>query len=751
MRRKLFNGAIVLTVLSLLAGCRGRTEAMLPLREPFSSVNPFIGTGGIGYGVGAQLPGALVPFGMVKLSPDTSIGGGHIVFDHNSGYYYHDTDIRGFSHTHFVGTGGGDDYGNIRVMPIVADGGIGDDRIVESGYRSGFRHETEEASPGYYAVTLDRHDIRAELTATEHAGCHRYTFPKTDWAYVLIDVSEANEDNTSKDSWVEVLPETREVIGWVDYQGGMPGRFKLYFSAKFQKSFDSSGVWSDGAIVGGTFTTAVRTGAFVRFKVAESEPVELAVGISYISVEQAQLNRDTEVSSLDFDGVRGKAEEAWREALGKIEVEGGTDEEAEIFYTAMYHLGMMPTLFSEVGGVYMGFDGKVHIAEGFRFYSDQSLWDTFRTYHPLMILLDPERQRDFVKSLIAMAEQIGYVPRWPAAQNESGSMIGTPADIVIAETYLKGIRGFDVEKAYQHLTQSAYSPYNRRKGFSDYVSLGYVPGDVSNTVEPAHEDWALANLAHELGKDEDEAIFRARSLNYKNLWDPSVRYLRARESDGSWVAPFNPADWSEPYCEGDAIQWTWYAPQDPQGLIELFGGAGPFLERLEEFFGKSTLVGNESAEISNFDPDTFYWHGNEPDIHAAYLFNEAGRPDRTQYWARKIMEKKYTTGPEGIAGNDDGGTLSAWYIFSALGFYPIAGGDRYWVGSPIFRRAVVHMEGGDLVVRIHGVSPGVRYIRSVTLNGKPLTQPWFYHSEIARGGSLDFVMSDQPSSWGTGR
>jgi len=751
MHIKLLSGAIVLTVLSCLAGCRERVETKLPLRDPFSKVNPFIGTGGIGFGVGAELPGALVPFGMVKLSPDTSIGEGHALFDHCSGYYFLDEDIRGFSHTHFVGTGGGDDYGNIRVMPIVADGGITDDRIIESGYRSGFRHETEEASPGYYSVTLDRHNIHAEHTATEHTGYHRYTFPKTDWAYVLIDVSDANENNTSLGSYVEILPGSREVIGWVDYQGGMPGRFKLYFSAKFQKAFDFSGVWSDGAIVGGTFTTAINTGAYIGFKVTESDPVELSVGISYISVEQAQINRKTEVSSLDFEGVRQKAEEAWRDALGVIEVEDGTDDEAEIFYTAVYHLGMMPTLFSEVEDKYMGFDGKVHTADGFRFYSDQSLWDTYRTFHPLMILLYPGRQRDFVESLIKMGEQSGYIPRWPAALNESGSMIGTPADIVIAETYLKGIRGFDAEEAYQYLTQSAYSPYNRRRDFANYVSLGYVPGDVSNTVEGAHEDWALANLAHELGKEGDEAIFRARSLNYKNLWDPSVRYLHARNSDGSWVADFNPYVWSEPYVEGDAIQWTFYAPQDPQGLIGLFGGPEPFMERLEELFNKSKLVSNESAESSNFGPDIYYWHGNEPCIHAAYLFNEAGRPDRAQYWVRKIMEKKYTTGPEGVPGNDDGGTLSAWYIFSALGFYPIAGGDRYWVGSPIFRRAVVHMEGGDLVVTAQNASPGARYVRSMSLNGKTLTQPWFYHSDIKQGGRLDFVMSDQPSSWGSGR
>jgi len=740
---------LTLVISALVLWCSGCRERSIsypssPLRQPFESVNPFIGTGGIGYGVGMQIPGALVPFGMVKLSPDTSTNGTHIGFYHTAGYYYSDTDIRGFSHNHFVGTGGSGDYGNIRVMPIIADGGISDDRIVESGYRSLFRKETEEASPGYYAVTLERHNIRAELTATEHTGYHRYTFPKTDWAYVLIDVSEANEDNKSLGSWVEVIPGNKEVIGWVDYQGGMAGRFKLYFSAHFQRSFDSSGVWSDGAIAGGEFSaTAIKTGAYIGFKVEENDPVELAVGISYISIEQAQINRDTEVSSLDFDGVKQKAEEAWKEALEVIEIEGGTDEEAEIFYTAVYHLMMMPTLFSEVGGGYIGLDKLEHQAEGFRFYSDMSLWDTYRTYHPLIILLYPDRQMEFVESLIKMAEQIGYVPRWPAAQRESGSMIGTPADIVIAETYLKGIRGFDVEKAYQYLTQSAYSPYNRRKGFSDYISKGYVPGDVSNTVEPAHEDWALANLAHELGKDEDEAIFRARSLNYKNLWDPSVQYLRGRNNDGSWVTPFVPDVWAAPYCEGDAIQWTWYAPQDPEGLIELFGGAGPFMERLEEFFAKSSLVVPEKGGF-NVMPDPYYWHGNEPDIHAAYLFNEAGRPDRAQYWVRKIMEKKYTTGPEGIPGNDDGGTMSAWYIFSALGFYPIAGGDRYWVGSPIFRRAVVHMEGGDLVVTADGASPGAKYVRSVSLNGKPLAKPWFYHSDIANGGTLSFKMGSSP-------
>ncbi|UCD85989.1 MAG: GH92 family glycosyl hydrolase, partial [Deltaproteobacteria bacterium] len=738
-KKKIFPVLFVL-ILSLAAflvcGDNGEQTDIVPLID---YVNPFIGTGGVGYGVGSTFPGPTLPFGMVKLSPDTTDQGNRPDFAHCGGYWYRDPEIRGFTHTHFSGTGAAD-YGNILLMPTL---GIGDQKTLEEGYRSTYRHDTEAASPGYYAVTLDNYSIRVELTATEHAGYHRYTFPESDEAYVLIDVGASIVEGASQGTYVEITPQESEVTGWVDYVGGLSGRsggFRLYFSARFRKPFSSYGVWSDGTIYPGeNIRENKNVGAYVGYAVQDNEPIEVKVGISYISIEQARLNLKSEITDWDFEGIRQKAEDAWREALSSIEVRGGDEDERMVFATAMYHSLIMPTLFTEVNGQYLGFDRNVHSAEGFRYYSDLSLWDTFRTLHPLLVLIEPERQRDMVISLVKMKEQGGWIPKWPAALGYTNCMIGTSADIMIADTYLKGIQDFDVEKAYAGMRETAMaptppvSPYEGRGGISLYVDLGYLPSDqvgdaTSKTLEFAYDDWAISQLARALGKEEDHELFKQRSMNYRNLWDPITKYIRGKNSDGLWVEPFDPEEFYPYYTEGNAWHWSWYAPHDPEGLINLFGSKDAFVDRLDTFFALSSLVIPEEGVPENIVPDPYYWHGNEPDIHAAYLFNHAGRPDKTQEWVRKVMEEKYGTGPDGLAGNDDCGTLSAWYIFSALGFYPVAGGEMYLIGSPIFKRATIHLGTEEFTIIADNASKENKYVNEAMLNDIPLTEPWFRHS-----------------------
>ncbi len=477
--------ALFLPILSLAGflACGDKNGERTDIVPLINYVNPFIGTGGLGYGVGSTFPGPAVPFGMVKLSPDTSNQGSRPGFAHCGGYWYQDPEIRGFTHTHFSGTGA-PDYGNILLMPTL---GIGAQKILEEGYRSPYSHDTEVASPGYYAVTLNNYSIRAELTATEHAGYHRYTFPESDEAYILIDVSASIVENASQRAYVKITPQESEVVGWVDYMGGLSARsggFRLYFSARFSRPFSSSGVWSDGTIYPEeNIKESKNVGAYAGYVVQDNEPIEVKVGISYISIEQARLNLEGEIPDWDFEGIRQRAEDAWREALGSIEVCGGDEDERMIFATAMYHSMMMPTLFTEVNGQYRGFDDYVHSAEGFRYYSDFSLWDTFRTLHPLLVLIEPERQRDMVISLLKMKEQGGWIPKWPVALGYSNCMIGTSADIMIADTYLKGIQDFDVEKAYAGMRETAMaptppgSPYGGRGGISYYIDLGYLPSD----------------------------------------------------------------------------------------------------------------------------------------------------------------------------------------------------------------------------------------------------------------------------------
>ena len=722
-------------------------------------VNPFIGTGGITYLCGNDFPGATVPFGMVRLSPDTVSTSGRKA-SNMSGYYYGDERILGFSHTRLSGTGAVDG-GNFLVVPNVAPVS-GQVSRRESGLR--FSHDKEVAFPGYYAVELSEPKIVAELTATQRVGVHRYTFPAGQTPRIQIHVTSALGKGRSREGEVRVLPDAREVEGAVRTFGTFSGRHgggKVYFVARSNSPFKDFGTWKAE-----TFSPQQAVGAGddvgvdLTFDKSESQTaVELKLAISHVSIKNARANLDAEAGADHFDQLLAKAKQDWETKLARVRIEGGTQEQQTILYTALYHSFAMPTVFNDVNGEYLGFDATVHQAVGFTYYTDMSLWDTFRTTHPLFAMILPRAQRDMVVSLVEMARQGGYLPRWPSGSGYTNSMFGTPADIVIADSYLKGIRDFDVEAAYQAMKRTALgptpqdAPFTGRKGIEEYLKYHYCPADlmkqaVSRNLEYCYADHAIARLAEALGHHEDARLFDQHAQYYRNLWNPETQYFQPRDSQGKFVAAFRPlmltyvdptGQFTDDYVEGSALQWRWAVSFDAAGLISLFKSREYFVQELEEFFAKSVpAVGAR--------PNAYYWHGNQPDIYAAYLFNAAGRPDLTQKWVRWILDTKYGPRENGLDGNDDGGTLSAWYVLSSLGLYPTAGSDRYELGSPLWKRAEIMVGEQPLVVIADNYAPNHLYVRKVWLNDKIIDRTWLKHGEIEHGGVLRFEMGPAPPS-----
>ena len=751
--------SVVLTLGLVVAAAGTACAAELAQPEPGElgrHVNPFIGTGGVVYLSGFVSPAASVPLGMVRLGPDTQDAGGKRA-NNSSGYYYGDPRIHGFSHTRLSGTGAVDG-GHFLVVP--ANGSL-KMKSRRSGLNAALDHEQEKAFPGYYAIGLPKQKINVELTATRRVGVHRYAFAGDD-PHVRIHVTNALGKGRAAEGEVRVLPDTQEVEGTARTFGSFSGRYgglKAYFVARFSRPVASFATWSGDELTSGrSEATGNDVGVDLAFA-PEDKPVEVRLGMSYVSIENARENLDAEAAGKSFEEIVEAAKKEWEEVLSRVRVEGGTESERTIFYTAMYHSFIMPTSFNDVDGDYLGFDKQIHKAEGFTYYTDMSLWDTFRTTHPLYTIIAPDEQRDMVVSLVEMAKQGGYLPRWPSGGGYTNSMLGTPADCVIAETYLKGITDFDVETAYEAMRRTALAPtpqgapFSGREGVDSYLKLGYCAADqmeeaVGRTLEFCWSDYAIAQLAAALGKKEDAALFDEHARFYKNLWNPETQYFHPRNADGSFTTAFDPllltyldfsGQYTNDYVEGSALQWRWCVPHDPEGLVELFGSREHFVEELEKFFANSVpAVGK--------NPNAYYWHGNQPDLHAAYLFNAAGRPDLTQKWVRWILAKKYGDGPDGLDGNDDGGTLSAWYVLSSLGIYPVAGTDRYDLGSPLWPRAEVKIGDETLTVVADNAGPENVYVRRVTLNGQELSRTWIKHAEIAPGGELRFEMSAEPAA-----
>ena len=725
-------------------------------------VDPFIGTGGLPWVSGMLFPGATTPFGLVRLSPDTNFPAGINIFTcGTAGYYYGHNYLWGFSHTRLSGTGA-TDMGHFRVTPALGNAQASK-RLTNPLV---FTHEQEAATAGYYAVNLPGIDCLAELTATNHAGVHRYTFGSSKDAHLFIDATSFLSDGRATEGKVNINPEAMEVTGEGRVFTSFTGRYgglKGYFVARFDTPFQSYATWSDGVSSEGSTASAGSgedAGADINFGNIKNQPVELKIGISFVSLENARQNLDAEAGQLNFEEVRDATRNTWEASLAKIKIETPDPEIKTIFYTALYHSMIMPTDFTDVNGQYLGFKGQVGTAEGFTYRTDMSIWDTYRTEHPLLNLIAPDIQRDCLKSLVRMARIDGTLPRWPSGGGESGSMFGTPANMVIAESYLKGIRDFEVEEAYGYMKNTSLQTQAEGtrlqsdiQAFKDY---GYVPADnqkisVSKTLELAWADGSTALLAGALGKTQDAAFFTDKSMGYKNVFNPATQYFQGRYIDGTWATPLLPnftsyydeilpVKVSGAYCEGSARQWRWSAVHDTGGLINLFKSREYFVKELNIF------MKDASKTRAALNPGGGYWQGNQHDIHALYLFDDAGRPELTQKWARWVLAERHSTDVNGLDGNDDGGTLSAWYVLSAVGLYPAAGTDRYWIGSPNVDKAEINLgTGKTLTVIAENQSADNIYVQKVMLNGVKLTVPSITHAQIVDGGTMVFTMGKSPA------
>ncbi|HEY5849141.1 MAG TPA: GH92 family glycosyl hydrolase [Lysobacter sp.] len=747
------------------------TKADAAAARAWASVDPFIGTGGEGH----TFPGAVVPFGMVQLSPDTQIKSRKEGYGWAAGYRYDDSTITGFSHTHFSGTGHSD-LGDVLVMPIAGEVKLerGEAGKPGSGYMSRFSHDNEVAQPGYYAVTLKDYAIRAELTASPRVGVHRYQFPKGKPAHVLVDLRTSMYDYPGKIQWSRLrLRSDGTVTGFRETRGWAPGR-QLYFAMRFSQPVSGhqfhdteQDVVYKGFPPPGEKDPRQRAqiegrqlvGAF-DFDGAAGKSMVVKVAISPVSEDSAIANLDAEVPGFDFDGVRSAAKAQWMQALGAVDIDA-PEPQRRSFYTALYHTLMGPSLFMDSDGRYRGPDNAVHQATGFTHYSTFSLWDTYRALHPLLTLVQPEqRNNDFINSLLASHDHspYGVLPVWAFHGQETWCMIGYHAVPVIADAYMKGIRGYDTTKALKAMVDSAsYGPYD---GIAQYMELGYVPIDeegeaASKTLEYAFDDWTIARVAESMGNQDVAAQFGKRAANWRHAFDDKTGFMRARKRDGSFREPFDAtaSGYGSDYTEGNAWQYSWYVPQDVAGLAAAHGGEDRLVARLDEVFNAKVdpKIFEHMEDITGLIG--WYAHGNEPSHHVAYLYAYAGQPWRTQERLGQIMATQYAPRPDGLAGNDDLGQMSAWYVFTALGFYPVApASNEYIIGRPFLPRASLNLANGKrFTVVAEGLDAAHPYIGRAMLNGKPLERAFLRHEEIMAGGELHFTMQAQPDkAWATG-
>lgn len=707
-----------------------------------ANVNPFIGTGGHGH----TYPGPSLPFGMIQPGPDTRLTG----WDGCSGYHYSDSRIYGFSHTHLSGTGI-PDYADVLLMPTTGEVRLNNGADGRPGYSSTFSHDEEVAKPGYYAVTLKDYGIRAELTTTLRVGMHRYTFPKGQPAHVILDLEHRDEVTGAS---IDIVND-REVAG-VRRSTGWARDQVVYFVIRFSRPFSSPGTPGlqgpayEGPAYGGPAQDNRLKRAF-DFG-SGGGALLLKVGISAVSVEGARKNLEAEIPGWDFDKVREAADSAWERELSKIRVEGGTPEQRTIFYTALYHSMLTPNVYMDVDGQYRGRDFKIHKAEGFTYYSVFSLWDTFRALHPLLAIVDRVRTRDFIQTFLRQYQEGGRLPVWELAANETDTMIGYHAVPVIADAIAKGIDDFDLELAYTAMTNSADED---RFGLAAYKRDGFIDAreeaeGVSRTLEYAYDDWTIAQVARRLGRKDDYARYLKRAQSWKHLFDPSTGFMRARV-EGFWLTPFEPAEVNNHYTEANAWQYSFFVPHDVEGLMRLMGGPGRFAGKLDALFtASSRTTGREQADITGLIGQ--YAHGNEPSHHMAYLYAYAGQPWKTQAMVRQILNTMYGNSPEGLSGNEDCGQMSAWYVLSAVGFYPVApGSTQYVIGSPLFDKATIRLEKGrEFVIRARGNSADANYIQRARLNRSDYGKAFLEHDTISTGGELVFEMGAQPNTaWGS--
>ncbi|HTV43655.1 MAG TPA: GH92 family glycosyl hydrolase [Candidatus Sulfotelmatobacter sp.] len=751
-------------VLSSCVGFISLWAAGLPVDDAW----PMVGTAGHGH----TYPGATVPFGFVQLSPDTRTAG----WDACSGYNYADSTISGFSHTHLSGTGGAD-LGEVLIMPVTGS-------LDKTNYASNFSHDNELARPGYYRVHLDTYGIEAELTATAHCGMHRYTFPASRNSHVLIDLIHGIGDRkpvraTLKMENDRLITGERQSRGWTQKT--------IYFAIECSRPFRNFGIELDGKPLpaGAREARGKEIWAHLDYRTRSDEKIILRVGLSPTSVEEAKRNLQAEIPGWDFDAVSATASDKWEQNLSRIEIECSNPEIRRTFYSALYHTMVAPTIYNNADGSYFGADKQVHQTgfgapgdRNFQDYSTFSIWDVYRAEMPLLTIDEPDRMDDMVQSLLAEYQQSPehLLPHWPLANYDTGSMIGYHAVSIIYDAYAKGFRGFDPELAYQAMRDTAMSGRRRQ---DEYQKYGFVPWEppgpprggaaTSRTLEFAYDDWCIGQMAKALGKTDDAQLFLKRSQNYRNVWDPATQFFRSPKPDGTWLEPFDPLQVARRanvadgyYTEADAWEYMFAVPQDVPGMIALYGGNDAFIRKLDEFFDQDSIMHDWRIDVTGLIGQ--YSQGNEPDEQCAYLYALAGAQYKTAARVREIQRTQYDPSPEGLDGNDDCGQISAWYVWSALGLYPVnPASGIYVIGSPLVQKAVIHLDpkyysGGTFTIIVHSdtqYAPAAtmdNYIQSATLNGQPLNRPWITQDELVKGGTLELTMGILPNpDWGTGK
>ena len=735
-------------------------------------VNPLIGTQKMGH----TYPGATVPFGSVQLSPDTdeqphNIGGKYNpeAYRYCAGYQYDDREIVGFSHTHFSGTGHSD-LGDFLVMPTVGDmqlepGDKGDSR---SGFRSAFSHSTEVAEPDYYKVMLEDDNILAEMTTTTRVGMHRYTFPASDNAHIILDLMHGIYNYADKNVWTFARVENDHTITGYRQTNGWARTRTVYFAMEFSKPFmsygfknfgkeDYKGFWRK---FDQTKNFPEMAGKQIRahfdFKTAPNEKIEVKFALSPVSTSGAMKNLETEMPHWDFDRVKREGQAAWNRELGKVAITTNNRGDLVNFYTAMYHAFISPTVYMDTDGQYKGLDQNTHTAAGFINYTTFSLWDTYRALHPLFNIIQPARNRDMVRSMVAHYDQSvhGMLPVWSHYANENWCMIGFHSVSVLADAVVNSkLTGVEANKALDAAVQTARTKYY--DGVEYYMHLGYVPEDknsssVSKTLEYAYDDWAIAQMAKKLGRAPIYSEFIKRSQNWRNVYDSSTGFMRPKDSSGKFLAKFDPLKTEgQGFIEGNSWNYSLYVPHEPGAMIDLMGGKDKFAAHLDQLFTMH-LPDTFFAETEDVTREGIiggYVHGNEPSHQVAYLYNWTNEPWKTQERVRMILNHQYHPSPDGLGGNDDCGQMSAWYIFSALGFYPVApASGQYQLGSPSVKSAVLHFENGKaLSIEAKNQSPTNVYVSKVEVNGKVLARTYLTYSEISGGGKIVFYMSDKPN------
>lgn len=766
----------IIIALAFLGSC-GRDNKPVGI-APADYVDPFIGTGGkIGLGHGNTFPGAVYPFGMIQLSPDNGGQG----WEYCSGYSYQDSFIAGFSHTHLSGTGVGD-LADISVMPTTKDIEeryfVQDDAFVqefcrENGfdpngflnkdgmpdaflknfllkYRSRFSHDEERASAGYYYVKLLDDDIDVELTTSEFVGMHRYTFrnPSPE-QHVILDLGfDINRDKPEEGYIHQIVP---DLVAGYRFSGGWADVQRVFFAMKFSRPLKDIRFFRADSTTDGNGAKGVRLAGVFTFDGNADDRLLVKVAISSASEAGALANLKTaDPIGWDFDAMQAATRDKWNDALGKLLVHSDNEDQKTTFYTSLYHSYLVPYRFSDVDGYYKNFVHKTEKAEGYTQYTVLSLWDTFRALDPLLALMQPDLYENIIKSMLAKYRQTGSLPYWEIAGNEGGSMIGYHAVSLIADAIIKNIGTYDLDLAYRAMVDASNTD---RKGLGYYREYHFVPtdmeksGTVSKTLEYSYDDWCIAQVAKKLGKTEDYEKYMARSDYWKNVYDPEYKLMRGKNSDGSWYEPFHPrfAQYGNPHCvEGNTWQYSFFVPQDMNGLISAMGGAAGFEMMLDSLFTQTTeLLGKDTEDVTGQIGQ--YAHGNEPSHHVAYLYDFIGKGHKTQFYCNKVIDSLYFNAPNGLCGNEDCGQMSAWYVFSAIGFYPVNPIDgRYYFGSPQFEQVDMKLPNGKiLTVKAKDVSEKNIYIRSARLNGEPLDRPYITYEEIEAGGVLEFDMTGE--------